>query len=297
MRVFFDNVNFYSNSGPNSFAKKLAKEITGPDCQIVNEKPDVQLAFIQATNNFEVPIVQRLDGIYFNIEQDWKRMNAPIEETYRSSRAVIFQSEFNKNLIEKYFGKHSNSNVIRNGTNLTAISKIQPILNDTLSKFDQVWSCASSWRPHKRLKENIRYFLEFSNPNDCLVIAGENPDYFEKNDRIFYVGNIEWKDLISLYKKSSMFLHLAWLDHCPNVVVDARACGCHIVCSSAGGTKEIAGLNSTIINEETWDFEPIHLYKPPDMNFFNSETGKEDYSIDIKDVAKEYKSVLLEAIG
>ena len=297
MRVLFDNVNFYSNSGPNSFAKKLAKEITGADCQIVHENPDVQLSFIQATKNLGKPIVQRLDGIYFNIDQDWKKMNAPIEETYRSSKAVIFQSEFNKQLIEKYFGKHTNSHVIRNGTTLNSINDIQPVLNSTLSKFDQVWSCASSWRPHKRLKENIKYFLEFSRPNDCLVIAGENPDHFEKNDRIFYVGNIEWKDLISLYKKSSMFLHLAWLDHCPNVVVDARACGCHIVCSSEGGTKEIAGLNSTVINEETWDFAPVQLYKPPDMNFFNSSTGKEDHSIDIKVVAEEYKNVLLEVLS
>ena len=43
--------------------------------------------------------------------------------------------------------------------------------------------------------------------------------------------------IYKMYKASTHFVHLAWLDHCPNVVVDARASGCKIVCSSAGGTR------------------------------------------------------------
>ena len=62
-----------------------------------------------------------------------------------------------------------------------------------------------------------------------------------------------------MYKASKYFLHLAWLDHCPNVVVDAMACGCTVICSSAGGTKEIAGDNAIIIEENDWNYEPVHL--------------------------------------
>ena len=66
------------------------------------------------------------------------------------------------------------------------------------------------------------------------------------------------------------FLHLAWLDHCPNVVVDAQAAGCNVICSSSGGTSEIV-YNGKIINEPIWDFSPIRLYYPPDIkpNFEN----------------------------
>ena len=56
---------------------------------------------------------------------------------------------------------------------------------------------------------------------------------------------------------SAAFIHLAWLDHCPNVVVDARAAACQIICSSAGGTKEIAGPSAIVIEEDEWDFEPV----------------------------------------
>ena len=289
MKIFFDNVDFSSSSGPNSFGLKLALQLELMGNKInKNEKPDVQLSFIQATRKL-APLIQRLDGIYFNSEQDWNTQNKPIKSTYEKADAVVYQSNFNKTLTEKYFGKKEKSVVIHNGTDTRKIDEI-PILNHpSINDFENVWSCASSWRPHKRLSENVRYFLENSEEKDCLVIAGSSPDYEVKNDRIFYAGNLQWEQLISLYKRSKYFLHLALLDHCPNVVVDARASGCKIICSSSGGAKEIAGDNSVIIEDMDWNYLPFKLYEPPKLNF--SKTCSFDYknSFDIKETAKHYE--------
>ena len=249
MKIYFDNIDFNSCSGPNSFGTKLASELEKNGHRINKDKdPDIQLSFIQAAQKL-APVVQRLDGIYFNSEQDWELLNKPIRQTYDLANGVVFQSEFNKTLTEKYFGKKEKSIVIHNGTDLEYISKIPELNDPVINKFDNVWSCASSWRPHKRLSENVRYFLEHSGDNDCLIIAGNNPDYQIKHNRVFYVGNLNYPQLISLYKKSKYFIHLALMDHCPNVVVDARAAGCKIICSSSGGTKEIAGDHSVIIQD------------------------------------------------
>ena len=299
MKIFLDNVNLSSNSGPNGFARKISHEFKKGnevftsihDIVAKGQKPDVQLSFIASQYKLS-PIVQRLDGIYFNSDQDFNSLNLPIESTYRISDAVIFQSDFNKVLSEKYFGIHKNSYVIRNGTNLKKILEVKNIENKILDKFENVWSCASSWRPHKRLKDNIDYFLEISGKNDCLVVAGENPDSRVEDKRIFYADHLSWEDMISLMKRSKFFIHLAWLDHCPNVVIDARAAGCHIICSSSGGTKEIAGKNSTIILEEEWDFSPTKLYNPPKMDFSRIYDIKSDSDIDIKNVSKKYLDVL-----
>ena len=59
-------------------------------------------------------MVLRLDGIYFNSEQDYERQNSPIKFAYENSDAVIFQSNFNKRLTEKWFGPHKNGHVIHN---------------------------------------------------------------------------------------------------------------------------------------------------------------------------------------
>jgi len=109
LKVFFDNINFQSSSGPNSFGTKLARELEKNGNRVNKDSdPDIQLSFIQATRKI-APLIQRLDGIYFNSEQDWKIQNKPIQQTYEIADAVIFQSNFNKGLTEKYFGKKKNS--------------------------------------------------------------------------------------------------------------------------------------------------------------------------------------------
>jgi glycosyltransferase involved in cell wall biosynthesis len=120
-----------------------------------------------------------------------------------------------------------------------------------------------------------------------LAVAGlstypENINH-KDNERIVFLGELDYMSLLSLYKRSSTFIHLAYLDHCPNVVVDAQAAGCKIICSNSGGTHEIVS-NGIMINEETWNFEPIKLYQPPYMRWNETEikkeqTGKEKPSI------------------
>ena len=93
MKLYFDNINFQSCSGPNSFGTKLAIELENSGHRVnSDEDPDIQLSFIQATQKL-APIIQRLDGIYFNSEQDWELLNQPIKQTYDLSAGVVFQSE------------------------------------------------------------------------------------------------------------------------------------------------------------------------------------------------------------
>lgn len=292
MRILFDNVNFSSTSGPNSFGLKLAKAVSNLGQTIVeaHENPDVQLAFIQSTGVY-APIVQRLDGVWFNIEQDWEMQNAALKATYDKAAAVIAQSYFDKKLIEKFFGHRENLHVIHNGADKRLFDSIEPFhLN--IKNVEKVWTCASNWRPHKRLQENVRYFLEHAGQRDILIIAGDNPHNLVADHRIFYAGALDTASLISLYKSTDYFLHLAWLDHCPNVVVDARTAGCHIICSSSGGTHEVAGENSTIIVEDEWNFEPCRLYSPPPLDFSKKKQNESKTSVDIYDVAKMYINVL-----
>ena len=287
MKIYLDNVNLGSSSGPNSFGRKLQDSLVGLKHSVTDASPDVQISFILATRKL-APTIQRLDGIYFNSEQDWKNLNAPIKATYDIADAVVFQSHFNRNLTEKYFGKKELFEVIPNGTDLDTISKISPLVHPVIDKYKKVWSCASSWRPHKRLSENVRYFLEFADKDTCLVVAGNNPDHVIEHERVFYSGNLSWEQLISLYKKSEVFIHLALMDHCPNVVVDARASGCKIVCSNAGGTREIAGSDAVVVKDMEWDYMPFALYKPPLLDFSQILKTGIDSNLDVKYSAEQY---------
>jgi glycosyltransferase involved in cell wall biosynthesis len=292
MNIHFDNVNLGSSSGPNSFAKKLITQFEKKGYNIVAlSEADISLCFIESRNfNLNQPRVQRLDGIYFNTDSDYQKQNANIKKVYDDSDGVVFQSHFNKKLITKYFGEPKQYTVIHNGADLDAIRQAPVITNN---KYENIWCCAASWRPHKRLRENIRYFLEHSGDKDVLMIAGEVP----KKDRItdpniIYLGSVSQQQLYSIYKTTKYFIHLAWLDHCPNVVVDAYASGCQVICSSAGGTREIAGEGAIIIEEGEWDFEPVKLYDPPPLNFEKKLNNDFQTDYNMFNVANKYESFM-----
>lgn len=276
MKIFTHNFNPHSESGPNKFSRQLLSSLVDKHgFTLTNQKDsDVEFCLIQQVSHKINPMILRLDGIYFNKSQDYNQQNIPINFSYKNADIVIYQSEFNKILTEKWFGCHPNYRIIHNAyLDKLVEDKIFKKANDK-----EIWSCASSWRPHKRLIENVRYFFEKA-PNDAILyVAGEgitDQDIREIQNLISYYGNkkivkicgnLDYTTLRMLYAASSTFLHLSYLDHCPNVVVDAVAHGCHVVCSSTGGTKEIV-KNGTIVEEDEWDFSPIDLYKPPKMDF------------------------------
>jgi len=271
MNIFLENVDLNSNSGPNYFAQKLVKYLNfrsvtfSPD-----ERHQLKLTFIESHNQKSwLPMIQRLDGIYFNANFDCNRMNANIKRTYEQTTGVVFQTNFNKELIFNWFGPHDNYRIINNGADLLFINDLEEsqTIKDRFKNFDNVWSCAAHWHIFKRLEDNIKYFLNYSDENDCLVVAGHAPDYQTDHPRIFYVGNLATNELLTLFKISKYFIHLAYLDHCPNVVIDARACGCKIICSSSGGTKEIAGEDAIVIDEPQWDYSFLDIKKPPQIDY------------------------------
>jgi len=289
MKILLDNVNVSSTSGPNSFGRVLMNQLVKYGHVVSTNviEPDAQLSFITA-NQKRSKLALRLDGIYFNNRQDWENLNKPIQQSRNISELVIYQTEFNKRLTEKYFGVHPNSVVINNGTCLKTIESIQPLKTNKFDSYSEVWTCASSWRPHKRLKENIHYFLENAPSDSCMVVAGDKPDYIFQHPRVYYAGHLSWEQCIALYKKSKVFIHLAFLDHCPNVVVDARASGCKIIVASSGGTKEIAGLGATVVEDIDWDMKPLDLYSPPKLDFTKNKKNTLDSNINIEHVANQY---------
>ena len=297
MNIYLENVILGSSTGPNHFGAKLARYIkkSGHFCApSLHPPPDIQLSFIESYQRIEdTPLVQRLDGIYFDVNKDHMAQNKRIIDTYNSAAGVIFQSNYSKNLAFKHFGERDNYTVINNGADLELINSIKPMSNRQIDYYKNIWCCASNWRGWKRMPDNIRYFLEFSGEKDCLIVAGMPLAHEHiEHERIFYTGQISPKTLFSIFKISKNFIHLARYDACPNVVVDARAAGCHIICCSEGGTKEVAGEGATIVVEEPWDMNPVDVDNPPKLEFKNIIKNDIISDIDMTNVADKYINYL-----
>ena len=116
MKVFTHNFNPNSNSGPNKFSRTLFNNLKPYNVEIVSNQKhaDIEYCLIFQETYNKKPTILRLDGIYFNTDQDYVQQNMPIRYAYVNANAVVFQSNFNKKLTEYWFGEHPNSHVIHN---------------------------------------------------------------------------------------------------------------------------------------------------------------------------------------
>lgn len=305
MRIHFSNVNFSSRSGPNSFASRLADCMTEMGHQIVDHRDvyDSCLVFIEPSTLLrpDAKIVQRLDGIWFKPEQ-FISHNKLIKETYEKCHHVVWQSEFDKRMTTHHWGDRSGT-VIRNGVSLR---QHEPYPRTGFLTSKRVYVASSNWHSQKRLIDDIRLYqsLAYSSKEDsCLVVLGK----FEDNDdlRLYWspdimmMGDVDHETCMRVYATADWMIHLAWLDHCPNVVVEALSQGCKVICASSGGTHELVNEKRGIIIPETveYNYQLTDYDAPPKLDFsnfklpdFGRDFDKSD--LDIKSVAEKYIKVL-----
>lgn len=306
MKIFFDNVNFSSRTGPNTFAFRLAKQLTLMGHVIADpDDYDVHLAVINATRK-TLPgkvLVQRLDGIWFKPEE-FATHNVEIKRTWDAASAVVWQSSFDRTMTEKHWGMHAGV-VIRNGIDLTRqIREFRhPEIETLRSSYDHMFVCSASWHPQKRLRDNVALFRHLRKTlpgTSCLIVMGRGYEpYMVADHDVFYTGEVPEDVYLEFYSAANWMLHLAWLDHSPNVVCECLGQGTPVVCSSDGGTRELVGGFGVVLNEsKKYDYALANYDDPPTIDvtqidafsLLKKPVGKHA-DIDIEHVAQQYISL------
>ncbi len=309
-----DDVNstkrYYLNSigdkggGGKIFGKRLKVELKKMDWIYSSRRFDYNLAFISGKYQPGMINILRLDGLYFDTENtvgDNSKLNAPLKKAYYEFDKIIFQSEFSKKMYFTHFGKTEKTyRIIYNGVP-KEFSSTGPMYK---YPFDKTLICSSNWRAHKRLTAIIDGFRELKSQNIGLAILGENIT-IDSRENIIVLGRIPPHKLPFYLRGADAFVHLSWLDWCPNTVVEALACGLPVLCGHNGGTKELVKDSGIIMEfEETYDFNKIKLYKPPmpdpklvargmsELLEWKKTIHRPDLSID--HIAKQYIDFILE---
>lgn len=280
-KIHFSNVDFSSQSGPNTFGYRLAKELMKRNHEIVNESTDhdIYLTFIESfkTPPKNVKSILRLDGIW--IWQDSHKFNVHnkhIKHCYDTYDHVVFQSNFDKAMVEHHWGQRENTHVIHNGAQPEEIV----VEGNQRDPAHLRFVCAASWHRQKRLLENVRLFqhvrkqLQEEDRNATLYILGKNAEgeltnlSMEERENVEILGQKPHEFCLALYSVCDYMIHLAWLDHCPNVVVESLIQGCPVICTDSGGTKEIVVNNGIIIPETTqYEFELVDYDSPYGLDY------------------------------
>lgn len=304
MKIHFDNVNLNAGTGPNIFGNRLARRFfeTGHEVVLTSDGADISLVFIERSGApLAKKVVQRLDGIWFK-PHEFKTKNVGILDLFRKADGVIFQSEFDLGMLTHHLGIASmpkQSVVINNGIDTTPVKDITiPKLAEMRAAYDQIYVCSSNWHPQKRLDANIALFdhLRAKHPNSCLIIMGGHPDVRATGPHVFYTGSVEPEIYNQIFAVANWMFHLAWADHCPNVVIESLAQGTPVVCAQVGGTKELVGSYGIVLKERPYDYELTDYDNPPPIDVTQisdlPDRTKLDYNsianIDISNVAQRY---------
>jgi glycosyltransferase involved in cell wall biosynthesis len=90
-------------------------------------------------------------------------------------------------------------------------------------------------------------------PEARLLVTGR-AEVHGRVDRLELVGPYAQRDAPSLYRRAHVLLHPKVMDPCPNVVLEAMACGVPVVHSATGGTPELVGeAGIGVPSETTWE--------------------------------------------
>jgi len=224
---------------------------------------DVQLSFIRIEKDNGLPIIVRIDGIYYNLDENYKARNSEISLAHSQADGVVYQSNYSKSLCEKFLSarkKGAISKVVYNGIdpNWCGERKAHDGINIIV---------ISKWRRLKRLKEIIDLFLDFLKvePNSTLHVLGKLHDNKPvKHDKIVYYGMVDRKIVGDVLNIADFSLHLCKRDSCPNSVIETIAAEVPVITTNkCGGATEICSMTEGCIvcdGDFDSDFLPARPY-------------------------------------
>ncbi len=224
-----------------------ATNVFSADCDVLLAIAAAPLTILAQAKLRKIPIVQRLDGIYYpaNAGRRWLWLNKRILPTYKFfADRIIFQSEYSRQVCEYFFGKASVPfSTIHNGVDLNRFAPH----GETKKLVDgQVILCLlSNFIRSFEILPVLQAFdyLHAQHPQTQLVVAGKFVPKLqhipESRPDVIWLGTVAHHELPALYRQADLMLSTKLRHNCPNAVLEAMACGLPIACFDSGAHREL----------------------------------------------------------
>lgn len=208
-----------------------------------------------------LPMIQRLDGIYYDSATPYKGRNSAISATHAFAAGVIYQSDYCRQAGEYYLAK-------RKGPHRIIYNGIEPGWAGTRQPHQYPLIVVSAkWRRHKRLPEILKLFNDYRQiyAKSALVVMGDlrgspNPSV---HPGVRYTGHLSHDQMKQYFQKAWFSLHLSKRDACPNSTVEAIGAGVPVITTDAcGGGTEMCNMTPgcVVVPGDKIDIRPAPHY-------------------------------------
>jgi len=288
------------SGGPGIFMHRLITYMQKYDIvKLVDKQPDVYLSTVwQGKAPKGCKTVYRAASVYYNsCERKRRGLNKKIAAAIRTSDLVIYQTHFARKLCEKVLGKYYNYKVkarkrviIINGFDKSEYDKVASAKKKRQHRFI---ACSDWTVAVKRGDVVVRAFCKAKIKDAELIMIGKIvPKEMGiarkhiKSGKIKTLGPRPDSVVMSYLKSEAIFVHLSYVESCPNAVVEALSFGCPVVCNNIGGTPEVV-QDSGIIAK--CDDEFVFKRRPVDMTIrhFSPIINALQQSIELEGVNRE----------
>ncbi len=206
----------------------------------------------------KAPVVVNQNGIAYPAwaGADTERLNARLRDVLRAATHVVYQGEFCKEAADEFLGPPAGSWEIL----MNAVDTHEFTPADAAPDGGPVLLLAGDQSQAYRLETALETLALL--PDARLLVAGSvvgGQQLIEElglADRVEFAGRYAQRDAPALYRRAHVLLHPKVRDPCPNVVLEALACGVPVVHSASGGVPELVGdAGIGVPSETTWELD------------------------------------------
>ena len=327
--------------GPGTFVAKITGEWVQQGLSITYRRlRTAQGALIVSTSwgdwfhalcrKWEVRTVLRLDGFYVptyfdnrpqppehqdrRLTLDRIRMNYRIQRDLVRSDFVIYQSKFSKKMADRYlYYRRDDFAIIHNGVDLVSFCpehkrrgrrrllsagmlRHEYMLGTVLPVFERLW------QQHNLEMIVVGHMDDISRQ----LLKGFAKRAPRAAERVTVVGPVSNEEMAHHMRQADILVHPRQGDWCPNVVIEAMACGLPVVCASWGGAAELVGDGGIVVPTGQWTYDDdfVHgMASGTEKVLENLEYSQQaarahaEAQFDIRQVAQKYLAALELAEG
>ncbi len=188
-------------------------------------------------------------------------VNAALSRALETASVVIYQSQWAKGELDGLLYRRAQDYaVIHNGTDLElfrppAARPAGPPVIGSVGRLRYRYRLETLFEMSRRLELPHRLLVVGDVDEECAAVLARFQADPLIGPRLDYHPHVPPQELPALYGQMSLLAHPVSGDACPNVVVEALACGTPVIAPSHGGTAELVGEAGAIFENRPWVYD------------------------------------------